>query len=755
MKRPILYWVILFILGALYYKIFSLYVIGFIIISFLLTFMKKYCPNKKWLLWTAGGVCFLLGFFCMYMWERQRLVCEMYDTKVVSFEGVVLKKETKYEKERYTVFLKRLNDKQISMKVQMQVEPSIILGSTIAGKGILCLFEKATNYGAFDARAYQYGNGVMACIEKVELHNRQLPVIPLREKLCQIRKKIETIYYMLFPDAHAALASAMVLGIKENMDKEIKAMYQENGIAHLIAISGLHIAMIGGTLYHFLRKMVGSYKVAALVGGTFIILYGILSGLSGATCRAIVMLLVSIGADVAGRRYDGLTAMSLALFVMIIWNPYQITQAGFLLSFGAVCGIIFIKPLWKMYFPRLSFLSEGLSVSFSVQLVITPVLLWFFYEIPLYGVLLNLVVVPLMNYLLAFLILCGILGVCFVEVAGVLAFLPDWIFGFYEMLCKITEFFPFHTVCFGRPHWTWVVFYYAFLILAIHFFYQKERLRGMLSIALLGISFFAFVLPGNLCIRLLDVGQGDCIYIETQHHQHILVDGGSSTKRNVGDYVIKSTLKYHGCIILDYVFVTHSDIDHYSGIKELLEANEIAIRHLVLPNITNPDEAYMELVLLAQQKGCDIDYIKMGDEVYVDRVRLACLNPKKQDYEEKNDSSIVLHLNYTDFDMLLTGDLTMYGEDCVAKQIKGNVEVLKVAHHGSATSTSEQFLRALSPDVACISVGENNTYGHPSLDVMKRLEKHVSKIYLTKHSGTITIETDGKTYWIDEYCSKQ
>ncbi len=755
MKRPILYWVILFILGALYCKMFSLYVIGFIGIIVLFIVIKKNCPDKKGLLWCAGGVCFFLGFFCMHIWECQIRTCEDYAACKVSFEGKVVKRETEYGKETYTVFLKQLNEKSISMKVQIQTKQRLLLGSRVQGSGIVSLFEEATNHGGFDERAYQYGNGVMARIEHVELRKNQLPIFPLREKLQNIQQKLETVYYILFPDAHASLASAMVLGAKRNMDVEIKALYQKNGIAHLIAISGLHIAMIGGTLYHFLRRVVGSYKVAAIAGGTFIVLYGILTGLSGATCRAIIMLLVSIGADVSGRRYDGMTAMSLALFVMLIWNPYQITQAGFLLSFGAVCGIVFIQPVWKIYFQRFPFFLEGLSVSISVQLVITPVILWFFYEIPLYGVFLNVLVVPLMNYLLAFLILCGMLGTCFVEVAGFVAFIPEWIFQLYEMLCKNAERLPLHTVCFGRPHWIWILLYYIFLVLGIVCFYKKERVRGILCLALLGISFLAYLMPGNLCIRLLDVGQGDCIYIETKNHHHILVDGGSSTQRKVGDYVIKNSLKYHGCEVLDYVFVTHSDSDHYSGVKELLAENEIAIDHIVLPDITNPDEAYIDLVSLAKEKGCDICYIKMGEKLCVDEVQLMCLNPKKQDYEEKNDTSIVLQLTYGGFDMLLTGDLTSYGEEKVLPQIKGEIEVLKVAHHGSATSTSEHFLEVLSPDVACISVGEKNVYGHPSLDVIKRLEKHVSKIYLTKHSGAITIETNGKTYWIDEYCSRQ
>ena len=755
MKRPILYWVILFILGALYCKIFSLYVIGFIGVISFFVILKKHCPNKKWLLWSAGGVCFFLGFFCMYMWERQIYLVEMYESHLVSFEGTVVKKDMKYEKTIYTVLLNQLDDRPVSIKVQIPTKETFLLGTKVSGRGTVSLFEEASNPGGFDERTYQLGNGVMACMKDVTFRDVQTPFISLCENLDLLQNQLETVYYTLFPDAHASLASAMVLGAKENMDKEIKALYQKNGIAHLIAISGLHIAMIGGSLYHIVRRMVGSYNVAAVIGGTFIIMYGILTGLSGATYRAIIMLLVSIGADVTGRRYDGLSAMSFALLVMLIGNPYQITQAGFLLSFGAVCGIIFIAPVWKLYFDKLPFWLEGLTVSISVQLVITPVILWFFYEIPLYGVFLNILVVPLMNYLLAFLILCGVSGLFFEELAGIIAFIPEWIFELYEKLCQYSACLPFHTICFGRPHWLWIVCYYVLLICAVFMFWKKDYLRGSLSFVLLGVSFLAFLLPGYLRIRMLDVGQGDCIYIETKHHQHILVDGGSSTKKNIGEYVISSNLKYHGCTTLDYVFVTHSDSDHYSGIKELLVSDDISILHIVLPDISNPDAAYMEIVSLAKQKDCDVCYMKMGDQLQADGMTLACLNPRKQVYDEKNDTSIVLQLSYGAFDMLLTGDLTSSREGNILPYIKGDIEVLKVAHHGSATSSSEIFLKKLSPDVACISVGENNTYGHPAREVMHRLEKYVSKIYLTKQSGAITIDTDGKTYWIDEYCPKQ
>jgi competence protein ComEC len=212
---------------------------------------------------------------------------------------------------------------------------------------------------------------------------------------------------------------------------------------------------------------------------------------------------------------------------------------------------------------------------------------------------------------------------------------------------------------------------------------------------------------------------------------------------------------------LDYVFVTHSDSDHYSGILELLEEERLPIGNLVLPAISNPDEAYQTLVALAVEKGCQVYYMKQGDTMELGDVTFRCWNPKPQAYTEKNESSIVLHMNYGSFDALLTGDMDATVEEQLMQEAdweKWNPETwefLKVAHHGSATASSEAFLQTIHPVIAGISVGQANRYGHPAEEVMERLNRYAGKIYLTKDHGAVTIETNGSIYEVQIYEDNQ
>lgn len=476
-------------------------------------------------------------------------------------------------------------------------------------------------------------------------------------------------------------------------------------------------------------------------------MYGTMAGLSGATLRAVVMLIVSIGADVAGRRYDSLTAIAMALFLMLLGNPYQLNQASFLLSFGAVIGIAVVKPAFSAWgkVPRCL---EGLLVSVSVQLVLLPVMLYFFYEIPVYSVLLNLIVVPLMSVLLFFLIVAALAGSVLLSVGAVAAFPAKLIFACYQMLCEWSERLPAHTICTGRPGWGWIVGYYVVLAGVVWFGYRQQYKLQIPGCVLLAGLFALFYLPGSLQICMFDVGQGDGIYVKLPTRENILIDGGSSSKKKVGTYVLKNGIKYYGGAILDYVFVSHSDSDHYSGIAELLEEPTITIRHLVLPDITNPDEAYQQLVTMAKGQGSEVVYMKEGDRLSFGKVTFTCLNPERTSYEDKNQSSIVLYMQYKQFDALFTGDMDEEVEQRIVGKFPARVAILKVAHHGSATASSEAFLQQVSFQTALVSVGERNRYGHPAQAVMERLSQYCERIYLTKEAGGITIDSNGEQYFI-------
>ena len=780
-----LYWVILFVLGEVLSDRIPMALIIIILLGYCIFVFRYGSSDKKPLrqkLLAVGALFAVLGIICGIYRKQMTNLCKFSDGDIVSFTGIVVEKQEKYDN-RYRLRVSRINDITIHTYIVAETDNILYPGIGVTGSGKAKEYMISTNPGQFDMKSYEMSKGNMIFVENVKVYSVKKPFFNIRRDLARLREKLAGQYDKWLDEQDASLAKAMVLGEKSEIDQDIRSLYQRNGIAHLIAISGLHIAMLGGTFYHALRRISGSFAGAACVGITFIIMYGILTGLSGATVRAIIMLIMSIIADVLGRKYDALTAIAMALLIMLVANPGQVGQAGFLLSFGAVLGIALVYPVLEQFVHTwleginikssrkkrkvgaAERIVDGLLVSVSVQLAITPILLYFFYEIPLYGIFLNIIVVPLMSVLLFALIVLAISGVMVGKIVGflyiikIMAVVAEAIFELYEKLCRLTELFPYHSLCFGRPGMWWMTVYYVLLFMVLVMM-KSGRVRLLAGAFFLwSMLFVSFILPGRLMITMFDVGQGDGIYIRTPEGNNILIDGGSSSKRNVGTYVLKCGLEYYGCKHLDYMIVTHSDADHYSGALELLEDSEIGVDNFVLPAITNPDESYYELENAARIKGCKLCYMKMSDTLDAGDVSLKCLNPENISYPDKNSGSIVLWLRYKRFDMLFTGDMDenvesrLLNNDQFTTSIDdGNtMEVLKVAHHGSTTASSEAFLRRTNFDTALISVGERNRYGHPADAVMERLYRYCDHIYLTKESGAITIRTDGDTYHINTY----
>lgn len=752
-----LYWVLLFALGEVLTDKLPLTAVVSLNILYLVvvctakgSFIEKY---RKLL--ACGGLFITLGVICVSFNNKKIDIVDECVCNNISFCGTVTDVYD-IDKGKYGVKVSSVNNRRFRTRFVVISDAALRPGMHLEASGKVVEFSKATNPGEYDGRSYERGRGNMAQINDVIVDRAYYPAIRIMTWLYNIRQRIGHSFDVWLDEEDASLAKAMVLGEKGGISPNIKALYQQSGIAHLIAISGLHIALLGGTLYKLIRRCVGSFFVAAIPGMTFIILYGVMTGLSGATIRAIIMLCVAIGADVLGRKYDSLSAIALALFLMLLSNPYQVYQVGFLLSFGAVLGIAYISPLFEKYNDKV--ILKGFFVSISVQLATTPILLYFFFEVPIYAVFLNIIVVPLMSVLLAILILIG--AFCYVQgFAWIFAKVAAFIFSVYETLCMFSNRLPLHSVCFGRPRLLWLFGYY--FILALILFLHKKKRRGPMFAAglLILMLFLTFFIPGSLRIVMFDVGQGDGIYIETPLKQRILIDGGSSSKKQVGKYVLKNGLKYHGASHLSYLIITHSDSDHYSGALEIMEDKDIKIDTVVLPAITNPDEAYRTLEKTAGDSGSRIYYAKQGDCFRMGDVSFYCLNPENTNYPDKNQGSIVMWLNYKDFDALLTGDADSEVEKRIANNKllrdsinSGNkIEILKVGHHGSDTATTDDLLKTCGFSNALISVGEKNHYGHPSPRVLDSLKRFGVNMYLTKQSGAITIRTDGKKYTIEEF----
>ena len=377
-----------------------------------------------------------------------------------------------------------------------------------------------------------------------------------------------------------------------------------------------------------------------------------------------------------------------------------------------------------------------------VNVALFPIQLWYYYEFPLYSMLLNIIVVPLMSVLLV----AGMFGSIFSMFSGIcgkMCLLPcRWIFLLYEMLGEWALKLPAARVVTGQPELWKILMYYVIVI----FILWKGINRKRMIMYILCVCTFVITPTWKFQITMLDVGQGDCIFIKGPKDFNCLVDGGSSDVKEVGKNRIEPFLKQQGVGTLDYVFVSHGDYDHCSGIEEMLQRQELGVKinNLVVPSNYEADEKLLSLIQIAKDNRVQVLVMDAGITVKRGNVTILCLQPT-ENATSGNASSMVLDLNYKNFNVLFTGDVEKEGEDTLAKSVDGKVySVLKVSHHGSKYSTEEEFLNAIDAKVALISAGENNSYGHPHEETLERLQKENAIIYETTNSGAITITTEGK-----------
>ncbi len=658
---------------------------------------------------------------------------------------------------------------QLNLVVYDSEFRNVHLGNLVWIEGTCALLEEPRNPGNYNQKFYyeKQGLSLIGFAERVQVVEND--IWEIRDMLQRIRNRWHRMLIEVLGEKNGGMLSAMMTGDKSHLDKEWKEAYQANGIGHLLAISGLHISFIGLGFYQGLRKIGLPYSLAGVLGAVFLILYAIMTGMSVSTARAMVMLLFRIGADLCGRVYDMMTALLIAAALILLDNPFHMRDAGFLLSFGAILGILLILPVLKALFPCHIRIAEGIYASLAIQIMLFPITLYFFFEIPPYAVVLNFFVIPLMSPVLG----AGILGsllYCLIPWVGTWVLKSTGIvFGVYEILCKWCMRLPYSRIVIGQPDWKQVILCYGMLFLFLIWarrivsegeWNRRRRIGTCVCLMLfLGISLPWRWKVGNVQVTMLDVGQGDGIYMRGPSGVQYLMDGGSSDVKEVGKYRIEPFLKSQGVGRLDYVFLSHGDEDHISGVREMLVRQEtgIRIRTLVLPVEEVWEEALREMAQIARKNGTKVMTIREGEGIEEEGFRVQCLQPGENDgLELGNEASMVLRVEYRDFDFLLTGDVEGKGEELLMEKegIK-EVDVLKAAHHGSKNSTKENFLERVRPKIAWISAGRENSYGHPHPETVRRLETYHAKRYSTQTSGAVTIETDGEKFRIQEYVRKE
>ena len=637
-------------------------------------------------------------------------------------------------------------------------EESLKIGQQIILEGTFSHFATATNPGEFDVQRYYAAKGIGGRVRKSQILAVGEKYSFLREKLYGFRQVLHDRLAEVFPAKEASVMQTLLLGEKEELDAEVKALYQKNGIAHILSISGLHITLLGMGVYRLLKRL--GLPVRAAVGGAMLLLiYGVMVGMSVSASRAIGMYLLQMLGIFVGRTYDMLTGLGLMALLLVLQEPERLCDVSFLMSFGAVLGICILTPVlsgdgrerdadaelevkgisawlrtvadilgdsayernkyregWRKVAYEgiqriVSAVKGDFAASVGVILFTLPVQLWFFYEIPVYSVLLNLLVLPFMSVVVAGGILSLIPGL------GLVGTVDCLILWWYEWICGRFAQLPGAIWCVGRPEIWQIVCYYVGIFLLVfgreyveawkkrgtygeknvpgdrqHFartlwclitrgadesirnrkkdcngemiqhsdrrfgicptgvqnalakfrcawqgaMTYMNRVPHLIAVVMI-LGLLIGLLTGNFdCgsrVIFLDVGQGDGIVVETGQGAY-LFDCGSTSRKNIGEYVLKPYLKSRGIRSLRGVFVSHPDEDHMNGVIELLENGAdwgIVVEQLFLPAIAEGKrtESFATLLAAAEVAEVPVSYIKCGDEIRDSQLRLLCLHPEE------------------------------------------------------------------------------------------------------------------------------
>ena len=702
------------------------------------------------LLIVLAGIIRLSGY-SLGIPDNRNLTEDQFGACTVS--GRIYQRE--YKDEKLILFLKQTvlsenSQKEVkieNVKITCEAAPeSYLVGDYVQAKGELQPIEAPVNPGQFDAQIYYYAQKIGYTMWNPELQILQRPRFSLKRLLSDVREALVLSINNIGSEC-AGVIAAMVTGDKTGLDGQIKLLFQQGGISHILAISGLHLGILGMGFYKAVRKIGIPLKVSGALSILFMCGYGAMVGLSVSTIRALIMFIFRIGAEMAGRTYDRWTAIAFIGAALLGENPAYIGYSGYWLSFSAVLALMIFN------------VKNPLASGVCLQFFMAPVLLYFFYEIPVYGIFLNLFVLPTVGAVLV----CGLLGAAvgmMNPVIGKVIVLPARFFlWIYEWLCEKVSFLPGAVWTIGKPELWQVGVYYAVLFLVL-WRYRKRRLSKR------RFAYLLFLLPACLIlgyqdhsqleITMLDVGQGDSIVIQTPEKHCYLIDGGSSSENAVGTYGILPFLKQEGINELEAVFLTHDDADHINGVVELMESIgegkcRLKIRKIVVPQWADY-EGFQEVIELADEISVPVYYMGTGDRILDGETEICCMHPSGGDYgEDGNAGSLVLLLCYGSFDALFTGDLEGAAEADVGEAAP-DIDLLKVAHHGSKYSTGAAFLQQVRPEVSLISCSEENRYGHPHEELLERLEDCGSAVFITKDWGAVSVFTDGEKIDLKTYC---
>lgn len=735
------------------------------------------------------------------IFQNQKYENYYKDGEEIMIQAIVIS-DVREKEYNYVYEIKILRDNNkykntyLYLKISKKATEKLKYGDIIEVNGNFIEVSSQRNYGGFQYKEYLKSLKIYGTIKanqlKVLSRNRFNDIFSLANQVSSMMKqKIDSS----IEERHAAIIKGIIFGDGSDIEEEIQENFRISSISHILAVSGMHVSYLVIGMQLFLKSIIGKRKTR-FVTIAFLISYMFITGFSPSVVRASIMNILLIGGEILYRKNDSWTSIAISLFLILIYNPFLIENIGLQFSYIGTMGIMilhksifkFLKNIkiknrkWKYKFNRkviffISKIKEILAVTLSAQLAIFPIMIYHFNLLGVYFLISNLLVSVIIGPIIILSTIFIVFSFIFNPISKVICIVLKF---FIQMLIIITNLaeLPFSKLYLPTPK-IWMILLYYILIIIFNFIYhiydslklnhtqirvknlialakyniflnkKKYRLRIMIIIIILLFSFFQCI-PKNLEINFVDVGQGDSTFIVTPRNKTILIDGGGSTtdEFDVGKSTLLPYILDKGYTKIDYIFISHFDQDHVGGILTILQ--EIKVKKVIISKQGENTENYQKFLEVIKEKGIPVTIVKKGDRVKIEKeIYFDILWPTSELIQENkiNNNSLIMKMYYYNFSVLFTGDIEGKAEKKILETYKNEKDklvshVLKVAHHGSKTSTIKEFLDAVNPKIALIGVGKNNMFHHPSEEVIDELKEYGISIYRTDERGEITIHVN-------------
>lgn len=782
MKRPILIAALGYIIGIVWGLSFKVVLIFCSIIAICMLIVEK---NKNILriikLVINKKVTILLLIFIIAGFIHIKFLKYDYEKIYISLENVNIvgtivssKKEKQYINE-YKIETEKINNIKLKKKfILLTKNKEIEYGNKIKLEGTYIKPSKSRNYRGFDYSNYLKTENIYGTIEqngKIELI-KEKNINYLFINLYKVKNKIIKNINNKFPEETRGVVLGILLGDKSSIEEDVRQNFADSSLSHILAVSGTHISYVVICISVLFKKLKLNKNIRKVLTSLVLFMYLYLVDFSVSATRAVIMSTIVIMQMLFYRKQDTITTIAFSSIIILINNPYSILNIGFLLSYGGTIGIIlFVNRISieskEDFFQRFkSYLKDICIVTISAQTIIMPIIIYYFNTISFTFIISNIIA----SLIIGPIIMIGlvIIAISFFKIPII-----SLIIRFYNILivilvrtADIISKIPMSKIYLKTPTTLEIIFYYSVVFLIALLIYIKKsnrkfikktiqidiynlknffinnRNKVLIFISIVSlISITSIKIPKELKINFIDVGQGDSCLITTPQNKKVIVDSGGSESYDVGKNVLLPYLLDKRITKIDYIMISHFDTDHCKGFEYVLE--NIKVKNVIISKQCETSENFKQIMKIIRKKRINLIIVQKETKIKIDNfTTVDILSPQSENIADNmNDNSIVAKFEAYNFSILFTGDASEKIEkELIKEKINLKSDILKVSHHGSKTGTSEEFLKSVKPKIALIGVGENNKFGHPTKDVIKRLTENKIKIYRTDTDGEIRIK---------------